>query len=188
MKWYFVRHGEIESNRKKIYAGWSEEGLTPRGRNQAIAVAKELASFEIEEIYTSPLKRSVQTAEIIGDVLGKRPVVEESFKELRLGIWQGMHEDEVARQFPEEWQIWNTRPAELVLDGREALQDLLKRVLDGIRKIRLEKNDSIVLVVTHLAIIRVLLLHTQKMDLNLYRTIPVPNGKIFEMDDFELRE
>jgi len=183
MKWYLVRHGEIESNIKKIYAGWSEEGLTARGRSQAIETAKELTCFEIDQIYTSPLKRATQTAEIISNYLNKRPIVEESFKELRLGIWEGMHEKEVARQFPEEWKIWNTRPAELVLDGRETLYELLERVLAGMRKIKLKENGSTILVVTHLAIIRVLLLHTQKMDLNLYRTIPVPNGKIFQIDD-----
>jgi len=35
MKWYLIRHGEIRSNKKKVYAGWSEEGLTWRGCRQA---------------------------------------------------------------------------------------------------------------------------------------------------------
>jgi len=183
MNWYFVRHGEIESNVKKIYAGWSEEELTPRGSRQAREAAKKLASFEIDKIYTSPLKRTVQTAEIIGDFLNKRTIVEENFQELRLGIWEGLNEEEVGRKFPDEWETWNTRPAELILDGRETLYGLLDRVLSGIRKIRLNENSSTVLVITHVAIIRVLLLYTQKMDLNLYRTIPVPNGKIFKIDD-----
>jgi len=182
MKCYFIRHGEIESNRKKIYAGWSEEALTSRGESQAEEVAKDLISCEIDRIYTSPLKRAHQTAEIIGNVLGKSPIIEESFKELRLGLWQGMHEDEVARQYPEEWRLWNTRPAELVLGGRETLHEMLDRVLAGLRKIKLKQNCTAVLVVTHLALIRVLLLHTQKMDLNLYRTISVPNAKIFEIE------
>lgn len=183
MNWYFVRHGEIDSNVKKIYAGWSEEELTPRGRKQAIEVAKKLAHFDIDKIYTSPLRRAVQTAEIIGDFLNKAPFIERDFKELRLGIWEGMSEEEVSKQFPEKWKIWNTRPADLVLDDREPLGELLKRVLAGMEKIRAKQEDSAILIVTHVAIIRVLLLHTRKMDLNTYRAITVPNGKIFEMQN-----
>jgi len=179
MKWYFVRHGEIESNTKKIYAGWSDEALTEKGIQQAKEAAEELTGLEISSIYTSPLKRAVQTAEIIGGFLKKSPILNESFKELRLGKWEGRSEREIQRNFPDEWKMWNTRPAELVLDGRESLQELLNRVLGGIEKIREREVDGSVLVVTHVAIIRVLLLHSQGKDLNLYRTVPVPpNGKV----------
>ena len=183
MGWYFVRHGEIESNVKKICAGWSQEELTPRGRQQAIEAAKKLVLFDIDHIYTSPLKRAVQTAVIIGGSLERKPIPEERFKELRLGIWEGLTEEEVGRKFPAEWETWNTRPAELILDGREMLHELLERVLTGIAKIRASVVNSSILIVTHLAVIRVLLLHTQKMDLNLYKTIDVPNGGIFEIAD-----
>ena len=182
MKWYFVRHGEIASNVKKIYAGWSQEGLTSRGHQQAIEAAKRLVFFDIDHIYTSPLKRAVQTADIIGGPLEIKPIFEESFKELKLGIWEGLSEEEVGRKYPDEWKIWNTRPAELVLDGRETLNGLLKRVLAVIEKVRAGVTNSSILIVTHVAVIRVLLLYTQKMDLNLYRTLDVPNGEIFEID------
>ena len=183
MNWCFVRHCEIESNVKKIYAGWSEEELTSRGRNQAIEATKRLARFDIDKIYTSPLRRTVQTSEIIGDFLKKTPCIEKDFKELRLGIWEGMSEEEVSKQFPEKWSVWNTRPAELVLDNRETLGELLQRVLSGMGRIRAELEEATVLIVTHVAIIRVLLLYTRKMHQNLYRTIPVPNGKIFKIQN-----
>jgi alpha-ribazole phosphatase/probable phosphoglycerate mutase len=183
MKWYFIRHGEIESNRKKIYAGWSEEELTPKGRRQSIKVARELGFFEIERIYTSPLKRAVQTAEIICDFLKKTPIVERSFKELRLGIWQGMHEEEVARDYPEEWETWKTRPAELFLQGRETLYELLERLLLSMRRIAAVKNRGNVAVITHAAAIRVLQLYSAGRCLNEYRRLPVPaNGSVVELE------
>ena len=182
MRWYFVRHGEIESNIKKVYAGWSDEALTTKGIRQAKEAAEELSDLEIGSIYTSPLKRTVQTAEIIGGFLKKQPILEESFKELKLGKWEGRSEKEVQRDFPDEWQMWNTRPAELILEGRESLQELLERVLGGIVKISEREVDGSVLVVTHVAIIRVLMLYTQKKDLNLYKTVPVPgNGKVHRL-------
>ena len=183
MNWYFVRHGEIESNLKKIYAGWSQEGLTQKGIQQTEKAAKDLVGLGIDAIYCSPIQRGIETAKIIGRILQKRPILENSFKEMRLGPWEGRSEQEIRKKFPGQWKTWNSRPAELILTGRETLPELLKRVLSGIKEMREQMDGSSVLVVTHVAIIRVLLLHAQKMDLNLYRTIPVPNGKIFEIDN-----
>jgi len=70
----------------------------------------------------------------------------------------------------------------LVLEGRETLQELLKRVLAGLKRVKEREVDSSVLVVTHVAVIRVLLLHSQGKNLNLYRKIPVPeNGKVYRL-------
>ena len=50
-KWYFLRHGEVESNVKKIYPGCSEELLTQKGRQQVIEAAKKLSQLKINRIY-----------------------------------------------------------------------------------------------------------------------------------------
>ena len=182
MKWYFVRHGEIDSNIKKIYAGQSPEKLTERGRQQASLMAKELINLGIEEIYYSPMARTEETAEIIGKFLGKRPKVAEAFRELSLGIWEGRSEAEIQRDFPEEWNTWDTRPKEFILEGRETLNELRDRILQEIERIKATNERRSVLVVTHVAIIRVLLLYLRNLDLNLYRTIPIPHGKIFHLE------
>ena len=182
MKWLFLRHGEIESNRKKVYAGWSEEELTPKGRHQAIEAAKKLLASDIGTIYCSPLKRTIQTAEIIGEILRKKPIPFESFKELKLGIWERKSEEEIQRDFPEQWDLWNTKPAELVVEGRETLHELLERALSGVNKIKAQPRNGNVLVVTHVAIVRVLLLYSNDLDLNLYRTVAIPNGEVTEVE------
>jgi broad specificity phosphatase PhoE len=176
-----LRHGEIESNRNRIYAGRSEEPLTLRGRQQAMEAAKQLTSLGVDAIYCSPLRRTKETAEIIGSFLGIRPVAEKSFIEMRMGPWEGKSEDLVSREFPDAWQIWNTKPAELSLDGRETLTELQIRVLSGIEKLKRHNQDHNLLIVTHVAIIRVLLLHFQNLDLNLYRSLHIPNGIVFHL-------
>jgi len=183
MKWFLIRHGEIRSNRKNIYAGWSEEGLTRKGTRQAKKAARQLLSKGIDAIYCSPLKRAVQTAEIIGDNVKIKPVVNKNFKELNLGIWEGLTEGDVREQYPKEWMIWLTRPAELCLDGREKLTELQNRVIGGIEKIRVQRKNGSVLIVTHVAVIRILLLYAKKLDLNCYKIVPVPNTTVFEIED-----
>jgi len=185
MIFYLVRHGEIESNIKKVYAGWSEEELTEKGVLQAEEAGKSLRDKEIDRLYCSPLKRAVQTAEIIGGIIGKEPIPDANFKEIKLGPWVGLSEDEVARRFPEEWALWNERPAELRLDGRETLEGLQERVLEGVFSRRLTQMDTDlgIVVVTHVAIIRVLLLYSEGRELNEYKKVAVGNGEVFELAD-----
>ena len=66
----FVRHGESESCIGKIVTSEIEGyNLTERGRRQAAAVAQELKSVAIDEIYSSPVVRTMQTAQIISEIL-----------------------------------------------------------------------------------------------------------------------
>lgn len=183
MNWYFVRHGEIDANIRKIYAGRSPEALTERGRKQARMMAEKLRDLGIDEIYCSPVYRAVETAGIIGDLLAKRPIIEEAFREIAMGPWEGLSEDEVQRNFGSAWQIWNNKPTELVLEERETLEELLQRVLQGLKSIQAQNNQKTVLIVTHVAIIRVLTLFWQNLDLNLYRTVPVPHERVFSMKE-----
>jgi len=176
-----VRHGEILSNVKKIYAGRSPEGLTDEGRKQALEVATQLEDQNIEALYSSPIRRAVETAETIGNAIGKEIILEPAFREMEMGPWEGLSEVDIAQNYSREWNIWNSRPAELKIPGRETLEELLKRVLKGIYGLKDAKKRTNIVIVTHVAVIRVLLLwHAGEM-LNLYKTIHVPNAQLFQI-------
>lgn len=180
MDWYFIRHGEIASNLKKVYSGRSDEELTQAGRMQVKAACQELVDLDINGIFCSPLVRTRQTAEIILDELGLEiPVhIDESFNELKMGPWEGMAESEVEKQYPEAWALWNRSPADLALNGRETLQQLQSRVLQGIRRIEDEYQYEAVLVVSHVAIIRVISLYATREHINKYKSVKVDNAKV----------
>jgi len=181
MQLLLIRHGEIPSNVKKMYAGRSPERLTERGICQAQAVAEKLISCEVYALYSSPIHRALQTAGVIGKTIGMNNIVMKEFREMELGPWEGLLETEVARIYPDEWQIWQRSPADLRLQGRETLDELLERALNGIRDIYMNAVNDNVVVVTHVAVIRVLLLWDAKKSLNLYKTINVPNAKVFKI-------
>lgn len=182
MNLLLVRHGEIPSNVNKVYAGTSSEGLTEKGLVQAREVSAKLKSCNIDLLYSSPIRRAVQTAEIIGKATGNNVLIENAFQELKMGPWEGLSEKEVADKYPEEWQVWNTSPAELRLPGRETLKELQERVVSGVKNIYKGCGDKNVVIVTHVAIIRVLQLWHEKKSLNLYKTIHVPNADIFQIE------
>lgn len=182
MKCLLIRHGETKSNLLKVYAGWNDEPLTEGGVQQAYEVGKLLATREIGVIYTSPLRRAVQTAEIIAQQT-RTPVIEENgFIEMKMGPWEGKSEEEIAAGYPDEWHIWQTRPAELKLPGRETLDQLLERVLNTFVRIKKRSHQGHVVVATHYAIVRVALLHAWGQDLNMYKTVTVPNCVPFELE------
>ena len=188
MDWYFIRHGEIDSNRQKIYSGRSEESLNATGREQVKATCNELSNLQIDACYSSPLNRTRQTADIIASQLDWTiPIhADESFNELKMGPWEGMAEEDVARQFPAEWKTWNTSPDSLSIDGRETLYELQTRVLHGMREINKTGAHTSVLVVTHVAVIRVVSLFARDLGLNLYKSVGVGNAKVFNFS-FTLR-
>lgn len=67
---YLVRHGQDLDNKKGILNGWRDMPLTPKGKNQAFKVAKELKNYGITKIFSTPLIRGFVTARIIADELG----------------------------------------------------------------------------------------------------------------------
>ena len=181
MKLLLVRHGEIVSNINKVYAGRSPESLTRKGTEQAREVAERIKNYDVDTLYTSPIQRAVQTTEIIAEVTGINYIIENSFRELELGPWEGLSEEEIAASYLNEWLVWQNRPAELKLHGRETLEELLERVLNGVRNIYKAGSDRTIVAVTHVAIIRVLLLWHANQSLNLYKTLHVPNASVFEI-------
>jgi broad specificity phosphatase PhoE len=182
MRLFLVRHGEVASNLRKVYAGRSDELLTDRGVSQAQHAAELLFDRAIEIIYASPLRRTMQTADILALPLRVPVVPEAGLTELQMGCWEGKSEEEVAAQYPDEWQTWQTNPTELRLPGRETLQDLYGRVLNAVQRIAARNHQRGIVLVTHYAIIRVILLHVRGKPLSLYKTISVPNCEPFELE------
>ena len=89
-------------------------------------------------------------------------------------------------KYPEQWQIWEKKPAELMLPGRETLQELQERMLAGMASIAESRRLKAALVVTHISNLRVVALHAAGMGLHEYKSIHVDNCKVFTFDNFKL--
>lgn len=184
MRLFLVRHGRTASNVARVYAGRSDEPLDEAGRAQAREAAERLAAEGVAALYSSPLRRARETAEIMASVLGADVTVDAALTEMALGPWEGLSEDEVARRFPREWALWMDRPSRLRLPGRETLDDVLRRVLPFLERIRLAHAGEAVAVVSHHAPIRVAMIHQDGGDLDRYRAASVANGVPVELETF----
>ena len=135
MNWYFLRHGQINSNLNKVYSGRSDEPLNATGIEQAGQAAELVSSKSIDRVISSPLARAGQTATIVASANNLKVTFDQAFNEMVFGPWEGLSEARVKQQYPLEWALWSSQPDRLKLKGRETLEQLQARVIAGMRHI-----------------------------------------------------
>jgi len=173
---YLVRHGETLANRIGRFAGRTNEPLTALGRNQAREAADSLREAGISLIYTSPVARARETAAIMASIL-KIPVKEEpGLAEIFIPQWDGRLKSDLERDPDSSYESWKKDPAGFSLPGAETLADLQKRAMASFHEILDRHAAGSVAAVSHLALIRVILLAVEGKDLSFYRLIQVPNA------------
>jgi broad specificity phosphatase PhoE len=172
-----MRHGETESNRRGVYAGRSAEPLSPAGRSQVEALLDELEPLGLRRVVSSPVRRALETAEIIAGALALPLATDVDLTEMELGPWTGLTEEEVEARFPGEHALWRARSSELRLPGREPLGEVRARALRSVA--RAVQGPVPSLLVTHVAIVRCVLLTLAGRSLDEYKQIDVPNCGLF---------
>jgi alpha-ribazole phosphatase len=146
-----VRHGLTDWNLERRYQGRLDIPLNAAGRAQAEALKAQLEDVPFEIVYSSPLRRAYETAEIIS---GGRPLVcDERLAEIDHGTWQGRTQDEIAERWPCEWQRWNTDPDQFTPPGGETAAQVQSRVKAFMSDIR----EKAALCVSHGVVIQTFL-------------------------------
>lgn len=108
MKLYFVRHGESVANQGHILSNRSlPHPLTPGGREQVQVLAQTLVGRPFARIYTSPVPRALETANLLAKQLGSSlPIVTDALREIDMGELEGRSDPEAWRQHDEIYQRW----------------------------------------------------------------------------------
>ncbi len=179
MNWYFLRHGQINSNLNKVYSGRSDEPLNARGIEQANQAVELIKSKGITRVISSPLPRAGQTATILASAIGLKVDFDPAFNEMKFGAWEGKSEKAIQQQYPLEWALWNSSPHQLKLPDRETLQQLQQRVVERMHHLSAAGQADNILVVSHVAVIRVALLYAQQRPLSEYKSVTVDNCQLF---------
>jgi probable phosphoglycerate mutase len=150
-----VRHGETDFNTQGRYQGAIDTDLNENGRLQAMQVAVALRDRPFDVLASSPLKRAVQTAEVIARETDKRIVLADEFVERNLGVFEGLNREEAQTRFPHLWNRLIAKHMFHAPDGGESLCACTYRVWLGIDRLNREYPGKRVLVVSHAAVARV---------------------------------
>jgi len=152
-----ARHGECRGNREGLFRGRSDFPLNELGISQAKELAKELQQFKPDKIFTSPLSRAKQTADIIGQISNKEVEVRPDMNNIELGPWEGKSKDYIAQQYPEEWKTWINEPEELKIPGMEPLEQLKLRVREDLDSLIEQYYGKNIVIVSHRAVLKPLI-------------------------------
>ena len=161
-----VRHGESFFNRVGKVQGHTNSPLTELGREQARRVGEVLKIRRIETIYTSDLVRALETAQIVGGVLGLEPVVLEGFREIALGQWEGRPIEEIRREDSKNLELWYSRPMEARIPGAESLEDFRERVLGTFQGLLGRHREGRIALISHGGVLSVIISHVLGLNLN----------------------
>lgn len=140
MKIYLVRHGECDSNLKKIY-NYKYEGLNDTGKEQAKILRDKIKDIHFDIIYSSPLLRAKQTAEIL-NIQNTQIIYDERLREREHGNLEGKSLDVTNRE--EYWNYYTT----IKYGTEESIPELFTRVANFLDELKKQKYDN-VLIVAH---------------------------------------
>jgi broad specificity phosphatase PhoE len=157
MRIILVRHGETLWNREHRCQGKTDTDLTLLGLKQAEELAQRLGQEQLAAVYSSPLKRARQTAQLIAQ-LHRLPVeIRAGLREMDQGGLEGKTFVELREEYGEFMERWREDPAGVRLPGGESLDELQQRAWAEIERIRQEHPQGQVVVVGHqMAIITII--------------------------------
>lgn len=153
MKIYLIRHGETDQNKCKCLQGRSDIELNEYGRELARKTAEGLKDIPFDIIFTSPLKRARETAEIIR---GKREIpiaLEERIQEISFGEYEGLCYGKENYSIPDKdfMNFFNKPQDYKTPPGGESLEEVITRTGEFLQEI-LQKEaykDKNILLSTH---------------------------------------
>jgi broad specificity phosphatase PhoE len=141
-----IRHGEAEHLLSGSVGGWTDTKLTELGRKQARYTGEKLLkqlygkSFSF---YCSDLSRSLETAEIIGDVLDATPVIAKELRELNNGVAATLSKEEAIKV---KNPITNPVIEWIPYPEAESWKMMHERLSTFMKKIQNESHDLVVIV------------------------------------------
>lgn len=155
MRIYVIRHGETLLNCKGVLQGWLDVPLNEQGKKEARKTGEGLKGITFKKAFTSPLKRAVETAEIILKASGNSSTsleIEERIKEINFGEYEGqvykkqngeIDNEDIKRFFQDPLK------GDGSTKGGESTYQVMERAQSFIKELFLINDDNNYLVVTH---------------------------------------
>ncbi len=156
-RFIFIRPGETGWNRLGRWQGHVAVPLSDHGKLQAERLAKFVRVIGIQQLYTSDLRRALETAQIIAGVLNLTPIPDARLRERHIGMWQGLTQAEVEAWYPNEYRQLVENPNDYQIPDGEARQHVTERMLAAFKDILAQTSDKAVGIVSHTTAIRALL-------------------------------
>jgi probable phosphoglycerate mutase len=153
-------------------AGWTPNvHLNDKGQAQAQALSRRLANEPLGAVYSSPLERAVETAQIVAEPHRLEIRIKERLGEVRYGEWTGRSIKDLAKE--EAWRVVQFYPSGARFPGGEAIWEMQTRAVAELDAIVVQHPSRTVLVVSHADVIKAALAHYTGLHLDMFQRLIV---------------
>jgi len=181
---YFLRHGETTASQTGTFCGRLDIDLTAEGRLMAEDFANVYQFLPWTAIFSSPLRRTVETVQPLCDRIALDMQLREGLKEIAYGNWEGKTPQQVNQEHHDDYVRWLADPGWNSPSGGEKGIDIARRSSEVLEEIEQTHRQGSVLVVSHKSTIRIMLCTLLGIDVGRYRDrigMPVASVSIVEM-------
>lgn len=166
---YIARHGATQLSAEDRFAGATDVLLSDEGRMQARRLGDRLSSETLAAVYASPMRRTVETAELVAASQSAAVQKVAAFREIDHGRWEGRTRAEVEREYADEYARWEHDPYSFAPAGGETGLQVTARALPALLELVERHLGERFLIVSHKATIRLLLSSLLGFDPRKYR-------------------
>jgi len=170
-----IRHATTAATGKRL-GGRTEASLDDGGRSQASATAARLADLPVKAVYTSPLARTRETAEVIAEPLGLDVTPHEGLLEVEYGRWTDRPLKQVART--KLWPVIQSRPSLVRFPEGETIRAAQLRAVEAVEELVAAHTRDVVAAVTHADVIKAVVAFYIGQPLDLFQRLHVAPASV----------
>jgi broad specificity phosphatase PhoE len=148
-KVYLVRHGQTAWNVGEIFRGRADIPLDDTGRNEAKLAGEALKDAGIHAVYSSPLSRSMETAQNIATFHNLTVIPLDAITDISYGEWEGHNNDEMRAKYPDLHRLWHTEPQKVRFPKGESLGEVRARIMAALDGLLARHKDQNIVLVAH---------------------------------------
>lgn len=173
-----IRHARTEANEKKQFCGSMQTKVLESIDEIRDKLLLKISVEDLGIVYSSPSDRAIFTASAITEDI----LINDDFREIDFGLFEGMTYEEIAKAFPEEGEKWQADNMRYVFPEGESIEDFYNRCAKGLDDI-IEKNSSEnITIFTHGGVIQAILAYVLGDNINLFWQFKADNCSVTRLD------
>ena len=165
IKLILIRHTETKWNKQKKYLGRTDISLSPKGQKQAGFISGYLRNKNISVIYSSKLKRVIETATAIAKPHNLEVKQDVGLNEIDFGKWEGMTFNQIRKKYPDLARKYLSDPLNTKIPEGESLLKFRNRINKALEKILAQEKGTIV-IISHAGVNRIIICSLLKLPLS----------------------
>jgi len=168
---YLVRHGACDGLGHMLWGRTEGICLNDEGRAQVQQLAERFTGVKLDALYSSPLQRARETAEVIARVAQLDIRTNPAFNEIDFGEWGGESFESLGRDA--RWRRFNTQRSMAMIPGGETFLDAQARAVNELERLRQQHGEARIAIVTHADVIKAVVGYVAGAPIDLWQRLEI---------------